>query len=73
MKKSCLIILALVCVIGCFGQRKVKMKHANTLRGSIKDGLRIDWVIGDVVFIQNETTIYCDSAIFYRTKNSVLN
>ncbi len=52
-------------------QRKVKIEHANTLRGSVKDGERVDWLIGDVVFVQNKTTIYCDSAIFYRARNSV--
>lgn len=71
MKKVILIFLALTCSIGCFAQKKVKLKQANTLRGSIKDGVRVDWVIGDVVFIQNTTTIYCDSAIFYKSKNSV--
>ncbi len=71
MKKVFVILLALICSIGCFGQKKVKLKQANTLRGSIKDGVRVDWVIGDVIFIQNTTTIYCDSAIFYKSKNSV--
>lgn len=52
-------------------QRKVKIEHANTLRGGIQDGQRIDWLIGDVVFVQNKTTIYCDSAIFSRARNSV--
>ncbi len=71
MKKASILVLALLCSIGCFGQRKVKMKRANTLRGAVQDGVRNDWVIGDVVFVQNETTIYCDSAIFYRSKNSI--
>ncbi len=71
MKKAGLIFLAIICTISCFGQRKVKLKHANTGKGSVQQGIRIDWVIGDVVFVQNETTIYCDSAIFDRAKNSV--
>lgn len=65
-------------IIGCLcsttvtlAQKRVKLKHANTLKGGIKEGERIDRVIGEVVFVQNNTTIYCDSAIFYKTKNSV--
>ncbi len=71
MNKATLILLALICSTGCFGQRKVKLKHANTLTGSVQQGVRNDWVIGEVVFVQNETTIYCDSAIFDRSRNSV--
>lgn len=71
MKKVIVIILAIVCSVGCFGQKRVKLKQATTLRGSIKDAVRVDWVIGDVIFVQNTTTIYCDSAIFYRSKNSI--
>ncbi len=71
MKKVLLIVLALVCSLGCMGQRKVKLKHANTLTGSVQNGVRNDWVIGEVIFVQNETTIYCDSAIFDRAQNSV--
>ncbi|MBS1978524.1 MAG: organic solvent tolerance protein OstA [Bacteroidetes bacterium] len=52
-------------------QRKVKLDHANTLKGYVQEGKRVDWVVGDVVFKQNQTTIYCDSAIFFRAKNSV--
>ncbi|MEJ0055777.1 MAG: OstA-like protein [Bacteroidota bacterium] len=71
MKKIAIVFLAVLCSITTFGQRKVKMKQANTLRGSVVNGVRNDWVIGDVIFVQNETTIYCDSAIFNRSANSV--
>ncbi len=71
MKKTGFLILAVLCFYSAVGQRKVKLKHANTLKGAVQDGIRTDWVIGDVVFLQNETTIYCDSAIFNRSKNSV--
>ena len=71
MKKILIMSLALACSLHCLGQRKLKLKHANTLKGGVVDGVRTDWVIGDAVFVQNETTIYCDSAIFNRAKNSV--
>ncbi len=47
------------------------LKDADVMIGGIKDGQRIDRVIGNVVFVQNETTIYCDSAIFSRGKSQV--
>ncbi len=71
MKKFSLFVLLLLSLADCFGQRKVKLKQAETLRGSIQDGVRVDWVIGKVVFQQSQTTIYCDSAIFNKAKNTV--
>ncbi len=63
--------MMIFCMPSAFGQKRVKLKHAEIQRGGVKDGIRTDKFIGDVIFVQNNTTIYCDSAIFYRTKNSV--
>ncbi len=71
MKKFTLLALLILCLSDCFGQRKVKLKQAETLRGSMQDGVRVDWVIGKVIFEQSQTTIYCDSAIFNKVKNSI--
>ncbi len=71
MKKITLLALLILSLLDCMAQRKVKLKQAETLRGSMQDGVRVDWVIGKVVFVQNQTTIYCDSAIFNKSKNSV--
>ena len=65
------IFLILLITTGSFAQRKVKLKHADSLTGSIRDGERFDRLIGNVVFIQNTTTIYCDSAHFFKTKNRI--
>ncbi len=54
-----------------FGQKRVKLKHADVGKGGVKDGARIDRFIGNVEFVQNNTTIYCDSAIFYKSKNTI--
>lgn len=70
MKRLCFILVLLSGISG-FAQKKVTLKHANTLSGSVENGVRNDWLIGEVVFEQNETTIYCDSAIFDRAKNFV--
>jgi len=71
MRRVAVIFVGILATASCFGQQKVKMKQANTLRGTIVNGVRTDWVIGDVIFVQSETTIYCDSAIFNRVENSV--
>jgi lipopolysaccharide export system protein LptA len=52
-------------------QKRVRLKQADISRGSVKNGERVDWVIGNVVFTQNQTTIYCDSAQIFKAKNSV--
>ncbi len=71
MKKFTLLALLVLSLSDCIGQRKVKLKQAETLRGSVQNGVRVDWVIGKVVFEQSETIIYCDSAIFNKIKNSI--
>ncbi len=71
MRILALFVLLITLSPACLGQRKVKLKQAETLRGSIQDGVRADWVIGNVIFVQNQTTIYCDSAIFNKQKNAV--
>lgn len=58
----------LTTVISAHGQKRVKLKDADLLKGGKKGEQRL---IGNVVFVQNQTTIYCDSAYFYRKENSV--
>ena len=54
-----------------YGQKKVKLQNADVLRLGKSDGTTFQHLIGNVVFVQNETTIYCDSAHFFRRENSV--
>jgi len=54
-----------------YGQKKVKLQNADVLRVGRSGGESFQRLIGNVVFIQNETTIYCDSAHFFRKENSV--
>jgi lipopolysaccharide export system protein LptA len=54
-----------------FSQKKVKLKHGDTMRGGKRGADRVDWVIGNVIFTQNQTTIYCDSAEIFRAKNTL--
>lgn len=54
------------------GQTKVKMKNADVVMGSVApDGERYQRLLGNVIFQQKETTIYSDSAHFYRSKNYI--
>lgn len=66
-----LLLFLVVCAQFAFAQRQVKLKKADNLFGAVKDGERFDRVIGNVIFVQNNTTIYCDSAHFFKKKNRV--
>lgn len=53
-------------------QKRMKLKQADQLRsGRDAKGDKFERVIGNVIFTQNNTTIYCDSAYFYKSKNSI--
>jgi lipopolysaccharide export system protein LptA len=68
------ILIAAVCLffaVPALAQNSVTLKQADQLKGGVKDGERYDRVIGNVIFVQHRTTIYCDSALFFRSKNSV--
>src|SRR6188768_3951228 len=66
---TCLLIFG--CVFAAEAQKRVLLKQADYSRGMVKDGVRVDWVIGNVIFTQNQTTIYCDSAQIFKKENSV--
>ncbi|MBX2962541.1 MAG: Organic solvent tolerance protein OstA [Cyclobacteriaceae bacterium] len=66
-----LLFIFLLCTQGLMAQGRVTLKQADQLIGGVKDGERFDRVIGNVIFEQNRTTIYCDSALFFRGKNIV--
>ncbi len=67
-----LVFLAMITLAPAVAQKKVQLqKGAGKLIGGIRNGERIERVIDNVVFVQNTTTIYCDSAWFYRSKNIV--
>jgi lipopolysaccharide export system protein LptA len=78
VSRFCIIIQRLLIVglvlatsVLCYGQKRVKLKDADLLRSGKKGGERYQRLIGNVVFVQNQTTIYCDSAHFYKKENSV--
>ncbi len=69
--RNLLIGILALCAGYSSAQSKVNLKQADQLKGGMKDGERYDRVLGNVIFTQNRTTIYCDSAHFYRAKNRV--
>jgi lipopolysaccharide export system protein LptA len=68
-----LFAVAIVILIGfsAHAQKKVKLKQADEGRRGKKGDERYERLIGNVIFIQNKTTIYCDSAHFYKRKNFI--
>lgn len=67
--------LILFCILfamaPALAQKKLKLKHADKLVGAKINGERIEKLLYNVIFVQNTTTIYCDSAYFYKKKNSL--
>lgn len=63
--------IVLVISAPAFGQKRVRLKDADQLKGGIRNGESFQRVLGNVVFQQNKTTIYCDSAHFFKSENRV--
>lgn len=69
-------LLVLVFAVACAGQtaaqKRVKLRQGDSLKsGRDAAGNKFDRVIGNVIFEQNTTTIYCDSAYFYKSRNLI--
>jgi len=66
------ITLLTLLVAPVWAQKKVRLKSADVAKsGRLPNGDRFERAIGDVVFTQNKTTIYCDSAHIFKKKNSL--
>jgi lipopolysaccharide export system protein LptA len=52
-------------------QKKVKLQKADDLKGGRRNGERFERLIGNVVVTQNQTTIYCDSALIFKKQNKL--
>lgn len=63
-----LLICLLLSLHGFAGDR-LKLERANKLKGSTYKGHKVNKVIGNVVFTQNDMIMYCDSAFQYTTKD----
>ena len=58
-------------VSSAVGQDKVKYKASGSMDVFKLKGEKVQRLVDDVVFTQKTTTIYCDSAFFYRNRNSM--
>jgi lipopolysaccharide export system protein LptA len=65
------IAFMLLVVLPATAQKKLKLKQADVLKGGKINGERFDRLKGNIIFTQNNTTIYCDSAHFFKKKNSL--
>lgn len=64
-------MLLLILSFESLAQKRVKLEHADRLKRGIRDNEKYERLLGNVVFTQNKTTIYCDSAHFFKEKNSI--
>jgi len=71
MLRTFFVMMFLSGAFALHAQQRVKLVHADSLKGSIKEGKRFDRLIGNVAFIQNTTHIFCDSAHFFRSENKL--
>ena len=70
MRILLLFLLMLVCTMHTDAQ-KIKLQHADVLKGGNVGGVRIARPVGHVVFSQQQTIIYCDSAILNKSDNTL--
>ena len=64
-------LLILLCLAFRLDAQKVRLEHADVLKGGQVNGVRVARPVGHVVFRQQQTTIYCDSAILNKAENSL--
>jgi lipopolysaccharide export system protein LptA len=65
------ILMCMLLGIMANAQDKVKYKAEGTMEVFKRNGEKVQRLIDRVVFTQKTTTIYCDSAFFYRKSNSM--
>jgi lipopolysaccharide assembly outer membrane protein LptD (OstA) len=66
-----IVIIALLAPVAAWSQTKVKLKNADKLATNHKQANAVDCLKGNVVFVHDKTTIYCDSASFNKKSNSL--
>ncbi|MEM7107560.1 MAG: OstA-like protein [Bacteroidota bacterium] len=72
VKLVLIILLSFLALGKVNAQKNVNLERAENLYGGVdENGERYNSPVGNVVFKQNETIIYCDSAIFYENTNEI--
>jgi lipopolysaccharide export system protein LptA len=70
-RRVCILIFLVSLAASAFAQKKVKLKQADQLKGGKIGDERFERLLGNVILIQNKTTIYCDSAYLFKKRNFV--
>ena len=63
--------LLLLSAMAANAQRTVRLKQADLAKAGKKGDERFQRLLGNVIFTQNTTTIYCDSAHFFKRSNTI--
>lgn len=72
LRLAAILVMMSLAAAPAYAQKKVRLKDARVAKsGRLPNGDRYERAIGDVVFTQNRTTIYCDSAHIFKKKNSL--
>jgi lipopolysaccharide export system protein LptA len=71
LKPLSLILFVLTLSTATHAQKRVKLQQADRLKRGAKGEEKFERLLGNVILTQNKTTIYCDSAHFYKKKNTV--
>jgi len=58
-------------VVQLFAQGKINIDSTEVLMGKRQGGEMVNYLVGNVVMSQGETTIYCDSAIYKKSDNAL--
>lgn len=66
-----LLFMMMLAGTGAEAQKRVKIERADNLKSGRRNGERYERLIGNVVVTQNETTIYCDSALIFKKQNQM--
>lgn len=66
------VAFSLLISFSAFSQKGEQLQHSEEkLMGTVRDGKKVNILIGNVKFTQKSTIIYCDSAFFYRERNAM--
>jgi lipopolysaccharide export system protein LptA len=68
-----LVLVTILSAVSHFAeaQKKVKIRQADDLKSGRRNGERFERLIGNVIVTQNQTTIYCDSALIFKKQNKM--
>ena|SRR6185312_12696312 len=70
-KKLLLLFFCIAAVAAVNAQKQVELIQANSLEGDVINGVKVQKVMGNVIFKHNDALTYCDSAYQYNAKNII--